>query len=76
MSHLASADSAGVPYAADAAFTDEQLERFRELAERFPDAPPHRQQRRRAARGRRPLGRRAVWHRRARAIAVCHLAGR
>ena len=29
MSHLASADSAGVPHAADAAFTDEQIERFR-----------------------------------------------
>ena len=36
MSHLASADSAGVPHAADAAFTDEQIERFRAVADQFP----------------------------------------
>jgi alanine racemase len=41
MSHLASADSAGVPHAADAAFTDLQLERFAEVSERFPPCPRH-----------------------------------
>ncbi len=41
MSHLASADSAGVPHAADAAFTDLQLERFSEVSERFPACPRH-----------------------------------
>lgn len=41
MSHLASADSAGVPHAADAAFTDEQIERFRAVADRFPECTRH-----------------------------------
>ncbi len=76
MSHLASADSAGVPHAADAAFTDEQLDRFRAVSEQFPDCPRH-------------IGNSAAalrvadarwdavrcWHRRARPVPVCHLAG-
>ncbi len=41
MSHLASADSAGVPHAADAAFTDRQLERFQAVSDRFPAALRH-----------------------------------
>ncbi len=41
MSHLASADSAGVPHAADAAFTDEQIERFRAVADQFPACTRH-----------------------------------
>lgn len=41
MSHLASADSAGVPHAADAAFTDEQLERFEVVSTRFPPCVRH-----------------------------------
>ena len=41
MSHFASADSHGVPYQSDAAFTEEQMERFRELAVRFPACPRH-----------------------------------
>lgn len=41
MSHLASADSAGVPHAADAAFTDEQIERFRAVADQFPECTRH-----------------------------------
>ncbi len=41
MSHLASADSAGVPHAADAAFTDEQLERFAAVSAEFPPCTRH-----------------------------------
>jgi alanine racemase len=41
MSHFASADSAGLAFHADAAFTDEQTERFQEISDRFPDCPRH-----------------------------------
>jgi alanine racemase len=41
MSHFASADSAGMAFHADAAFTDEQAERFQEISDRFPGCPRH-----------------------------------
>jgi alanine racemase len=41
MSHFASADSAGVAFASDAAFTELQMERFAAVCERFPECPRH-----------------------------------